>query len=439
MPFAGPSPTLISCRCRSRADQSFITVKPPIAPSAPMIAAHLELVVELARALGIRAPRPPGRRSRPGSRSRRPACSYHSGGTSLPRSAPRRPHVLLERHRSRAPPAGAAPAAAGRRRRARTRRARAPTPPPVKNDCSVCAASWITRSPSIRPGQPRSSASSFGVNMQSFTDLARCGRSISRDRRAARGGSAPRSRSRARAPRRAARAGSRPSVRKTTSPSSVCEEAQLARRRARRSRDDPRRPPRRRARPRRRRRAAPPPPRPAARGASARRRPPARAALDRLLDLARDARAPPRATSSPGSFRCSETSVRPSTSQHADVVDLAHARHAIAAACAQLARDRVLVGRLDVDDDVRLRQRPLDRRLDRVRGGVPLPDRRARRDADHDVGELAAGRLSASAVAAARPAGSIAAIAAPRRLLRVGRRAVHQHVDVSPHQPQRRR
>src|SRR3954469_9638738 len=42
-------------------------------------------------------------------------------------------------------------------------------PPPVKNACSVCAASWITRSPSMRPGQPRSSASSRGVNMQSFT------------------------------------------------------------------------------------------------------------------------------------------------------------------------------------------------------------------------------------------------------------------------------
>ena len=38
-PFAGPSPTRISARWRSRADQSFITVKPPIFPSAPMIAA----------------------------------------------------------------------------------------------------------------------------------------------------------------------------------------------------------------------------------------------------------------------------------------------------------------------------------------------------------------------------------------------------------------
>ena len=50
---------------------------------------------------------------------------------------------------------------------------RAP-PPPVKNASSVCAASWMTRSPSTRPGQPRSRSASFGLNMQSFT--ARCGR-----------------------------------------------------------------------------------------------------------------------------------------------------------------------------------------------------------------------------------------------------------------------
>ena len=41
-------------RCRSRADQSFMTVKPPISPSAPIIAADLELVVELLAAFGVR-------------------------------------------------------------------------------------------------------------------------------------------------------------------------------------------------------------------------------------------------------------------------------------------------------------------------------------------------------------------------------------------------
>src|SRR3954470_3458435 len=38
-PFAGPSPIAISLRCRSRADQSFITVNPPISPSVPITAA----------------------------------------------------------------------------------------------------------------------------------------------------------------------------------------------------------------------------------------------------------------------------------------------------------------------------------------------------------------------------------------------------------------
>src|SRR5205823_3611383 len=36
LPFAGPSPIAISCRWRSRPAQSFITVKPPLAPSAPI-------------------------------------------------------------------------------------------------------------------------------------------------------------------------------------------------------------------------------------------------------------------------------------------------------------------------------------------------------------------------------------------------------------------
>ena len=39
LPFDGPSPTRISARCRSRADQSFMIVKPATRPSRPMIAA----------------------------------------------------------------------------------------------------------------------------------------------------------------------------------------------------------------------------------------------------------------------------------------------------------------------------------------------------------------------------------------------------------------
>ena len=39
LPFAGPRPTAISIFWRSRADQSFMTVKPAIRPSAPTTAA----------------------------------------------------------------------------------------------------------------------------------------------------------------------------------------------------------------------------------------------------------------------------------------------------------------------------------------------------------------------------------------------------------------
>ena len=39
LPFAGPSPTFISLRWTSRADQSFMTVNPPMPPSAPITAA----------------------------------------------------------------------------------------------------------------------------------------------------------------------------------------------------------------------------------------------------------------------------------------------------------------------------------------------------------------------------------------------------------------
>ena len=39
LPLRRPEPDLISARCRSRADQSFMIVKPPISPSAPIIAA----------------------------------------------------------------------------------------------------------------------------------------------------------------------------------------------------------------------------------------------------------------------------------------------------------------------------------------------------------------------------------------------------------------
>ena len=77
-----------------------------------------------------------------------------------------------------------------------------------------------------------------------------------------------------------------------------------------------------------------------------------------------------------------------------DVVHLAHARHAERGRVRALAHgaDRLL--RLDVDDDVRLRQRVLHGALDGVGGGVALAQRRVGGDADHDVGEVAARGLA---------------------------------------------
>ena len=54
LPFAGPRPTFISWRCRSRADQSFMTVKPPICAVGADHRGHLELVVQRLGALRVR-------------------------------------------------------------------------------------------------------------------------------------------------------------------------------------------------------------------------------------------------------------------------------------------------------------------------------------------------------------------------------------------------
>ena len=116
-----------------------------------------------------------------------------------------------------------------------------------------------------------------------------------------------------------------------------------------------------------------------------------------------------------------------------EVVHLADARHGERRGVRALAHRRVL-DRLDVHDDVRVRQRALDRGLDGVRGGVALADGRARGDADHDVGELAAARL-----AHAEPAhlDRRAQLADRRERGRLGLRgrAIHQHVDVRLDQP----
>ena len=61
-------------------------------------------------------------------------------------------------------------------------------------------------------------------------------------------------------------------------------------------------------------------------------------------------------------------------------------------------------GRLDVDDDVALRERAMHGRLDAVGGGMPLPHRGPRRDADDDVRERAPAGLTQAKAAARRPA-----------------------------------
>ena len=100
--------------------------------------------------------------------------------------------------------------------------------------------------------------------------------------------------------------------------------------------------------------------------------------LDRVLDLGGDlVRLLQR--QHPGSFRWSETATPSSDLHRAHVVDLADLRDGCGGCLDPLAQARD-VARLDVDDDVGLRQRALDRLLDRVGGGVPLADRpRARR------------------------------------------------------------
>ena len=109
----------------------------------------------------------------------------------------------------------------------------------------------------------------------------------------------------------------------------------------------------------------------------------------------------------------------------ADVVHLAHATHAERSCVRALAHLRAIAERLDVHDDVRLGQRRLHCPLDRVRSCVPLSDSGIDGDADHDVGEVAAGGLAhAQAPELDRRADVLDREAC--RLLRIGGHAVHQ-------------
>ena len=77
-----------------------------------------------------------------------------------------------------------------------------------------------------------------------------------------------------------------------------------------------------------------------------------------------------------------------------DVVHLAHAADGERGGMGAVADARVVLHRLDMDDHVALGKRALDRVLDRVGDRVPLADGGARRDRDHDVGEVAPGRVA---------------------------------------------
>ena len=292
----------------------------------------------------------------------------------------------------------------------------------MKNDCSVCAARWTTRSPSMRPGQPRSSSWPRGVNMQSLTHGSVC--TITSATSGAPGGSAPRPRSRARARPRAC-PGSRPSVRKATRPSSVRRKrssrgagrlAADASTTAASSRLD--------LLARRR-------PRSAARGASAR---PSTSGTARTIapSTCSRSRAPPRAAGRPAASGGARARAR-RRARHVRLWISRTRGTASAAACTR-SRRPPRRARLDVDDDVALGQRRARRLLDPVRDRVALPDaglrgrRRSRRR-----------RSRARRLAQAQPPQVDRRLDRARSLRapppRVRGRPVHQHVDVAAHQP----
>ena len=113
---------------------------------------------------------------------------------------------------------------------------------------------------------------------------------------------------------------------------------------------------------------------------------------------------------------------------------LTHATHAERGCVRALPHLRAIAERLDVHHDVRLGQRRLHRAFDGVGSCVPLADSGIDGDADHDVGEVAAGGLPhAQAPELDRRADVLDREAC--RLLRIGGHAVHQDVDVATHQP----
>ena len=120
-------------------------------------------------------------------------------------------------------------------------------------------------------------------------------------------------------------------------------------------------------------------------------------------------------------------------SDEAKVVHLADARHGERRRVHALAQGGLALGGLDVDDDVALGQRAMQSFFDRVRRGVPLTDGRVRRDADDDVREMAPACL-AHPQSAELNGGPHPGDRSARRSLGIDRHAVHQNVDVAPHQ-----
>ena len=122
--------------------------------------------------------------------------------------------------------------------------------------------------------------------------------------------------------------------------------------------------------------------------------------------------------------------------KHVDVVHLAHTPDVEGGRLRALA-DPGGLARLDVDDNVAARQGRLHRCLDSVGGRVPLADAGARRNTDHDVCELAPAGL-----AHAQPLQVDSRLDARDRracgCFRLDGDAVHQDVDVRPHEPHRR-
>ena len=277
------------------------------------------------------------------------------------------------------------------------------------------------RSPSTRPGQPRSSSSSAGEHAELHRP-APCARRRRRSP-APRPASAPRSRSRA-SGRRRARPPLEAERQEGHEPGVGAEEADRARADSRLLEHDPldellssaTSSPARESRS-------------AARGGSGRRR------LDGTA--ARIAASSSSATSCasarlmpPGSLTCSDSSLRPSRSRSVTLWISRIAGTEAAAARARAGRSRS-PGSTCTTTSLPGRARSTAASTASA-AACPCPHRRGR-DADHDVRELTAARLP-HPQPAERDVWQ-AGDRLPRRLLRPARRAIHEDVDVDADQP----